>query len=246
MRAHVHAAEQAGLVARLDEDDDGQVAGAVEGAHLGTEPQAVGGGEAQAHDQDVEVVFGKLHERRVGIALDEGIMGFGDDIHQARGGAGMIIDEEQAAGTHVQRLLQGRVVGEPHLARRGSAHQHLIVEHLEPSEVLHARDQRNVVDGLGQEVVGAALEPLDLVGRLIEGGDHDDRDVLGAGAGFDAAADLEPVHARHHHVEEDHIDALPGADVEGVRTVESGDDLKVLSGKPSFEKLYVSEDVVNH
>ena len=68
--------------------------------------------------------------------------------------------------------------------------------------------RRDVVDRLGEEIVGAGLEPLHLVRRLVERRDHDHRHVHGPGRALDAAADLEAVHARHHDVEQHHVDAL--------------------------------------
>ena len=47
-----------------------------------------------------------------------------------------------------------------HLFLGRGAHQHLVGEHLQPGEILHPCDQRDVVDGLGEEVVGSCLKPL--------------------------------------------------------------------------------------
>jgi hypothetical protein len=43
---------------------------------------------------------------------------------------------------------------------------------LEACQVLHTSDERDVVDRLGDEVVGTRFEPLHLVGGLIERRDH--------------------------------------------------------------------------
>ena len=69
---HVEAAQQAGVVARLDDDHDRQVPRAVERADLRAEPQAVGMLEAEADDHQVEIAVGKPQQRprRIGFALD--------------------------------------------------------------------------------------------------------------------------------------------------------------------------------
>ena len=69
-------------------------------------------------------------------------------------------------------------------------------------------EQRGVVDRLGEEIVGAGLEPAHAVGCFRERGHHHHRNVGGAGIGLEALAGLEAVHARHHHVEQDEIGTL--------------------------------------
>jgi hypothetical protein len=53
----------------------------------------------------------------------------------------------------------------------------LVGQHLEPHEALDARHQLHVVDGLGEEIVGAGLQAPHPVRRLIERGDHEDGNV---------------------------------------------------------------------
>ena len=65
------------------------------------------------------------------------------------------------------------------------------------------------------------------------------------GIGFNAAADFEPVHARHHHVEQHDI---------GIALVDLGkgfearirrDDLEVFCRQLRFEKFDIRQDVVD-
>ena len=72
---------------------------------------------------------------------------------------------------------------------------------------LHARDELARVERLRQVVVGADLEPDDLVDVLVARGEHDDRHV---GALADAAADLDPVHVGQVEVEDDQRRHLGG------------------------------------
>ena len=161
-----------------------------------------------------------LIKRRLRVALGKRVVGFREHLEQAGGGAGMVVDDEDAARAARKRLGERAVVGNAHLLAGRGPHDHFVVEHLETREVLDAGHERDVVDGLGQEVVGAAFEPLDLVGRLIERGDHDDGNVMGLDIGLDAAADFEAVHAGHHHVEQDDIDAFTRENVERLAAAE--------------------------
>src|SRR5688572_396821 len=72
---------------------------------------------------------------------------------------------------------------------------------------LDPRDELTRVEGLGQVVVGADLEPDDLVDVLVAGGEHQDRHVRGLAH---AAADLDPVDVRQHQVEDDQGGRLGG------------------------------------
>ena len=65
---------------------------------------------------------------------------------------------------------------------------------------LHARDELTGVERLGQIVVGAHLEPDDLVDVVVAGGEHEDRDV---GRLPDPAAHVDPVDIGEHEVEHD-------------------------------------------
>ena len=65
---------------------------------------------------------------------------------------------------------------------------------------LHAGDELARVERLRQVVVGADLEPDDLVDVLVARGQHQDRHVR---ALADAPADLDPVDVREHQVEHD-------------------------------------------
>ena len=75
-----------------------------------------------------------------------------------------------------------------------------------PQRRLHARAELAHRERLGDVVVGAELEPEDLVDLLGLGGEHDDRHGLALGA--QAPADLQAVHARQHHVQHDEIEDL--------------------------------------
>ena len=63
--AHVETAQQPRLVARLDQHDDRQMPGTVGRSRLRAQPQAVGAGQREADDEDIEVFFGERGHRRL-------------------------------------------------------------------------------------------------------------------------------------------------------------------------------------
>ena len=69
-------------------------------------------------------------------------------------------------------------------------------------DALHARRELAGRERLRDVVVRAELEPDDAVRLLAAGGQHDHREVR---ARADPAAELEPVRAREHHVEDDEV-----------------------------------------
>ena len=66
-------------------------------------------------------------------------------------------------------------------------------------------EQLDLVDRLGEEVVGAGLDAALEVAGLVQGGDHQDGDVLRRRVGPEPLADLEAAELRHHHVEQDQV-----------------------------------------
>ena len=75
----------------------------------------------------------------------------------------------------------------PRLHAMGGAVAQFVDRHLEPDQRAHAGDQRDLVDRLGQEIVGARFEAAHAVGRLVERGDQHDRQMGGRRRGSSAA-----------------------------------------------------------
>jgi hypothetical protein len=73
-----------------------------------------------------------------------------------------------------------------------------------PGQRAQPREQLRERERLGQVVVGALVEAAHAVGHPIAGGEHDDRDPDPRLA--EPAADLEPVHVRQPHVEDDGVE----------------------------------------
>ena len=122
--------------------------------------------------------FASSFNAACGLVASTGSCIVAEPIDEARGGARIVVDDEDAALLLRQRLQERGVLAHAHLPPGEGAHQHLVGQGLEAREVLHARDERDLVDRLGQEVVGAALQAAHLVGDLIESGDEHDGNVM--------------------------------------------------------------------
>jgi len=71
----------------------------------------------------------------------------------------------------------------------------------------HAGDELGHRERLGHVVVGADVEAAHAVLLLAAGGQHDDRDLAGLGAGAELAAELDTRNARQHPVKQDYVGA---------------------------------------
>ena len=72
--------------------------------------------------------------------------------------------------------------------------------------------QEDRVEGFGDIILGAQLDAADDALDLVEGGNHDDRQMLQGGIGFHASQDFAPIEAGHEQIEQDKIE-LAGADL---------------------------------
>ena len=118
--------------------------------------------------------------------------------------------------------------------RRGAARRR---GHLEAAQDgLDPGHQLEVVERLGDVVVGAELQALDLVHRVVAGGQHHDRDV---GERPDLADHLEAVDVGQADVQQHDVRVLVLDDVErGLARPGAEDvDLAPLQGEPEADRL---------
>ncbi len=184
-------------------------------------------------------------QRRRQIGLDIDLMQFAEHGHDQPGHALVVLDQQDAPPALGLRPRQAGARQGADLGAGRHAQHHLVVQRLEARQVLDAGDERDVVDRLGDEIVGAGFQPLHLVGGLIERRHHDDRHVRRLGRGLDAAADLEAVHARHHDVEQHHVDALGPQDGQRLLAGKCRQHLEVFGGEPGIQQFDIGQDVVN-
>ncbi len=243
--AEFERAQHALTILEVGDDQDGKVARALERADLAAQPQPVVVAETEADDDEVDIVLGRLEQRLVRVRLDVDVVMGAQRLGQALGGTGAIVDDQDAAAPAVVGVRRGE--GRDHAQRDGGvgAIAQFVDHHLEPGQRTDARDQRDLVDRLGEEIVGAGFQPAHAVRRLVERGDHDDRQVRGRELALQPAADLEAVHARHHDVEQDDVAQPLLADRDRVRAVGRGEDVEIFRGEARLEQLDVGKDVVD-
>ena len=165
--------------------------------------------------------------------------------HPLPRGLAVVDDEDAGAAAGVGDRLAGGIF-EADLARRDGAHAQLVGHHLEPHQRTDAGDQHEVGRRLGEEIVGAGVEAAHAVARLVERGHHDHRNVLGRRIGLEAAADLEAVHVRHHHVEQHEIAFGALAERQRLGAARRAHHVEIFGGEPRLEQAQVGRHVVDH
>ena len=136
-------------------------------------------------------------------------------------------------------------IGNAEAARGQRAVAQFVRHRFQPHQAAHARKQRGIVERLGQEVVGPGVQPLQPVAGLVERRHHDDGNMGRRRLALEAATDIEAVHARHHHVQQDDVGLAALADRQGVGPVERGHDVEILGRKLRFQQLHIGDDVVD-
>ena len=89
---------------------------------------------------------------------------------------------------------------------------HAIRQFLHPQHRFDARNQRRLIDRLGQVFVGASLKAEDDILGVGFCGHQNDRHERQVGVRLQPAADFEAVELRHHHVEQDQVGQLFAGD----------------------------------
>jgi hypothetical protein len=114
------------------------------------------------------------------------------------------------------------------VARGNRTHAQFIRHQLEASQRAHARNESHIGYRLGEEVVGARIEPPDAVGGLVERSDHDDGNMVGRQPCLQAATDLEAVHIRHHDVQQHEIAFCALANRQCILASDRGNDVEIF------------------
>ena len=156
------------------------------------------------------------------------------------------VDQKNPAAIGIDRVHDPRRILNGDLLPGDGAGAQFVGQHLQAHQALDPRHKLRVVDRFVEEVVRARLEALDAIRDLVERGNHDDGNVMGARIGLQPPADFETVHLRHHHVQQDDIDMTLGADAQGFGAGIGWRDLKILGGQPGIEQLHIRWDIVDH
>ncbi|MPL88445.1 hypothetical protein SDC9_34468 [bioreactor metagenome] len=151
----------------------------------------------------------------------------GKDPHQGHLGRGQphrAVALPQLAAVLVIAQRAERQVFRPGLHRGGHATQ----DRVDPQQ------QLLWLERLRQIVVGAGLEPLDPFACLAAGGEQQDRCRHPARAQI--AGQAQPVLARHHHVEHDHVELEPGQQAPRMRRIARRSDKKAVADQELLQK----------
>ncbi|MBV8778118.1 MAG: diguanylate cyclase, partial [Alphaproteobacteria bacterium] len=241
--AEVEPLGEARQFALVGKQQDRQLAERLDRAPLRHQAQRVAVGHRQAEDDQLD----RFVEHRLGlVAAADLTHALGDRrqrLGNARGAKALLLDEQDVRAAHRLGVIALLFLAEP--AADLFAQPQFFHHPLEPDQRADAREQRNVVDRLGEKIVGPGLEPAQPVGDVGQRGHHHHRDVGGARIGLEPAAHLEPVHPRHHHVEQDDVGQFGFGELQRGGSVERRNHLEILARQLGFEQLDVQFDVVN-
>ena len=184
-----------------------------------------------------------------------GDLDVGQDLLHLLGLFVMDLDEVDVADRDGEQVVE--IVRDPFgdgADRRGPARflqtplqvDHLSIDRNKPKLSLHARERFVEIDRLGDVVHRPHAESLELALLGRPSGDENDRDRAGFLVGLQALADFDPVHVRHHDVEQDQVGLFPHDDLEAVAAVEGGQDLQPLPLQLALKQLDVDRLVVDH
>ena len=128
-----------------------------------------------------------------------------------------------STGDFAGHRVQGEV-GERHGCRLG-----VIVGLGAAQQRPHAGQQLFEGEWLRQIVIGARIQAGDPFGDGIAGGEDQNRQVVAGAA--ELAADLQPIQARHHHIQDQRIRSVAGNHGEGLDTVMGQLDRVAIEGE---------------
>jgi len=206
---------------------------------LRAEPQIIQMLQTETDDHEVEIAVRQEEDGACRIGLPHHVKLGIQRIQDTLGGAVAVLDKQNPAAASKLVHARAQAAGKAQLLLARGTHQHLVAQHLQPREIPNPRDRCDVVDRLGEKVVGPGLEPLHPVRRLIKSGDRDHGDVLRARIGLEAPADLEAVPCRASSR------PLTRADVQRFRAAMSRTHLEIVGGKARLEQLDVGVGVVD-
>ena len=245
VHAHVESLDHAAVIVGIDDDQDRHLPGSLQRPQLRAQSQAVIAVEIEI-DEDELVILVRRHEHCLLRIVDAIELMAAEQRHlDAVMQQAAIVDQEHPAG-FVELAAKPAAAPDELLVLRSVPRQKLVGQHLQPDQALDPAEQGDVVDRLGQEVVGAGLEAAHPVLGLVEGRHHDHRDVQGGRIGLDAAAHLDAVHSRHHHVEQDDVRLDPLDAFERVEPVHRRRHLEILGHELRLEQANIGQDVVHN
>ena len=232
-------------ILEVRDDENGQVSRAFDCANLAAEAQRIVVGEAEADDDDVDIVLGRLEHRLLRIRLDRDYVMRRQRLQEALGRTLAVVDEEEPPASAVFRTRRRERRDHAERDRGVGAIAQFVDHDLEAGERAYASDQLHFVDRLGDEIVGAGLEAAHAVGWTVERRDHHDGQMRGRNVALEASADLETIHLGHHDVEQNDVAKGLFTDRDRFGAARCRQDVEIFRAEPSFEQLAVGGVVVD-
>tara|TARA_R100000365_G_scaffold987_1_gene3594 strand:- start:458 stop:1021 length:564 start_codon:yes stop_codon:yes gene_type:complete len=155
------------------------------------------------------------------------------------------VDDQNPAGIDGNAELGARRVFQCQFVAGARAGAQFVTQPLEAGQALHSRQQLNIVDRLGQKVVGTGFKAAHAVRRLIEGGDHDDGDMGRCSVALENLTAGKSVHLRHHHIEQDDIDVLAAANFDRLGAGGGRHNVEILGEQARLEQFHIGGNVIN-
>jgi hypothetical protein len=166
--AEFEGAGDALLLVAAGDQDDGHEPGTVERAQLRAQPQRVVAGKAGRHQDTIEIALRDLETGGLRVGLDDrGHVGRQQPGNGCRR-IGVVVDQKHARALLVARHDIGKQRLDADRARRRRAQAQFVGQHFEPHQALDPGQKLEVVDRLGQKIVGAGLQTANAVGDLVE------------------------------------------------------------------------------
>src|ERR1019366_3362353 len=175
VHAKVEAAQDALAILGIGDRQHRDLAGALHRSEPGAKPEPVVTREIETDDEKVVIAEGGGVENPILIVdtfdIVESPQGVRDELRRGR----TILGDHDAPATAVafHRPTKGKPNPEIHGAK-GLAAQ-FVKREPRSRQGFNPREERELVDRRGEEIIGAGFESVEQAGRLIECRDHDDR-----------------------------------------------------------------------
>ncbi len=168
-----------------------------------------------------------------------------ESVRDQIGVVGVVVDHQDAAVRRVIGPRPCRRLDHAELGAGFAAQAELVHHHLEAGQRAYPGKQGDIVDRLGQEVIGARIETANQVIDVLQSRHHDHREVGERGCRPDPPADLAAVQARHHDVEQNDIGAVLVHEGKRGLAIGGGAAAKILDLEFGLQNLDTGGIVIN-
>ncbi len=117
---------------------------------------------------------------------------------------------------------------------------------LQARQATHPRHQDQVIIWLAEEIVRSGLEATDTVFTAIKSRHQNHRNMTGCRIVFQTPASLEPVHHRHHNIQQDKIGLFGAGNLDSGRPVATGRHVKIFDCQLGFEQADIGIDIIDN